>query len=203
VDIIPNGVYPGVERIDQERHLERGEVTIGYFGYLAGAWFDWKLLEEVAQRQPSWRIYLIGYGGESKGLSLPGNICILGKKPRHQLASFAAQWDVAIVPFKPERLAAGADPIKTYEYLAMGLPVVVTGVFPPEGAERFVTRARGTDEFMEKVRQASAIGASERLQCVQFAKKCTWGKRLDSMLSVIRAGAQRVGEKRSLFEESR
>lgn len=203
VDIIPNGVYPGVERIDQERHLEQGEITIGYFGYLAGAWFDWKLLEEVAQRQPSWRIYLIGYGGESKGLSLPGNICILGKKPRHQLASFAAQWDVAIVPFKPERLAAGADPIKTYEYLAMGLPVVVTGVFPPEGAERFVMRASGTDEFMAKVRQASAIGASERLQCVQFAKTCTWGKRLDSMLSVIRAGAQRVGEKRSLFEESR
>ena len=29
-----------------------------------------------------------------------------------------------MIPFKPDRLAAGADPVKTYEYLAMGLPVV-------------------------------------------------------------------------------
>jgi len=214
VSIIPNGLSSGVEVIDQERILERGEITVGYFGYLAGAWFDWELLAEAARLQPEWKFYLIGYGGSPEGILLPDNLQLLGKKARYELAAYAANWDVAIIPFKDERLAKGADPIKTYEYLAMGLPVVVTGVFPPEGAERYVRRAQGVEEFIQALRIASEDRDQEdrdredwdredRERIVDerkaFAQTCTWSNRVDDLLKLVESGDQRIGEKQAMF----
>jgi hypothetical protein len=199
VNVIPNGLSSGIESIDQSRDLDRGQVTVGYFGYLAGAWFDWELLSEAAGQLPGWKFYLIGYGGEPEKGRLPGNVFLLGKKPRNELASYAANWDVAIIPFKDERLARGADPIKTYEYLAMDLPVVVTGVHAPEGAEAYVRRAEGVESFIQSLKLAAGerdLAGNERKS---FAQTCTWSKRVDAFSQMIETSSQRIGEKRALF----
>lgn len=199
--VVGNGLKPGLEAISEPRPLERGEVTVGYFGYLAGAWFDWELIAEAARRRPSWRFYLIGYGGSPEGMTLTENVSLLGKKPQGELAAYAANWDAAIIPFKPDRLAAGADPIKTYEYLAMGLPVVATGVYPPSGGEAFVARAEGVEELLAELARAAAIKEGVEARRA-FAASCTWGARLETMLSAIEQGEQRVAEKRALFGET-
>lgn len=175
--VVPNGVSPAIAEVDEERPLERGAVTVGYFGYLAGAWFDWDLLAGAVRNRPEWRFHLIGYGGGPEGLELPPNVVLLGKKPQKQLAAFARNWDVAVVPFKAERLAAGADPIKTYEYLAMGLPVVTTGAFPPAGAEHLVKRAADLAEFLALVEEAARTQERGRAARVAFAAGCTWEAR--------------------------
>jgi polysaccharide pyruvyl transferase CsaB len=197
--ILGNGLKPGLDTVDEPRPLARGEVTVGYFGYLAGAWFDWELIAEAARRRPSWKFYLIGYGGSPEGIELPDNVVLLGKKPQGELASWAANWDVAVIPFKPDRLAAGADPIKTYEYLAMGLPVVATGVYPPAGGEAFVTRAEGVEEFLACLLEAARDGDPEAAAARRaFAASCTWGARLEALLAAVERGEQRVAEKRAL-----
>jgi polysaccharide pyruvyl transferase CsaB len=197
-EVVGNGLKPGLEAIREPRPLPRGEVTVGYFGYLAGAWFDWELVAEAARRRPSWRFYLIGYGGSPEGVELPATVELLGKQPQEDLAAFAANWDVAVIPFKPDRLAAGADPIKTYEYLAMGLPVVVTGVYPPPGGEAFVARAEGIEELLGAIERAAGgegVAAARRA----FAASCTWDHRLGAILGAVDAGRQRVAEKRALL----
>jgi polysaccharide pyruvyl transferase CsaB len=201
VEILGNGLKTGVSEIREPRPLVRGKITVGYFGYLAGAWFDWELLAGAARRRPAWRFYLIGYGGSPDGVVLPTNVELLGKQPQADLAAFAANWDVAVIPFKPDRLAAGADPIKTYEYLAMGLPVVVTGVYPPAGGEAFVARAEGEAEFLAAIERAATHQATEEIAARRaFADTCTWDHRLDTLLGALAAGHQRVAEKRALFD---
>jgi polysaccharide pyruvyl transferase CsaB len=200
VEILGNGLKTGIAEVREPRPLARGEVTVGYFGYLAGAWFDWELIAAAAARRPAWRFYLIGYGGSPEGTPLPANVELLGKQPQADLAAFAAHWDVAVIPFKPDRLAAGADPIKTYEYLAMGLPVVVTGVHPPAGGEAFVARAVGEEDFLAAVERAAVQATPEEVAARRaFAATCTWEHRLDTLLGVLAAGGQRVAEKRALF----
>ncbi|HYX24546.1 MAG TPA: polysaccharide pyruvyl transferase CsaB [Thermoanaerobaculia bacterium] len=206
VEVIGNGLKPGLEAVREPLPLERGEVTVGYFGYLAGAWFDWELIAGAARRRPAWRFYLIGYGGSPEGVRLPANVALLGKKPQSELAAWAANWDVAVIPFKPDRLAAGSDPIKTYEYLAMGLPVVATGVYPPAGGEAFVARAEGIEAFIaELARAAAGRGDGEAAARRAFAAGCTWEARLDALLGTVARGGQRVAEKRALagLEEGR
>jgi polysaccharide pyruvyl transferase CsaB len=197
VAVLPNGVEPGMERVLEPRPLPRGEVTVGYFGYMAGAWFDWELIAEAARRRPAWRFYLIGYGAP-EGVDLPANVTMLGRRPHGELAAFAASWDVGVVPFKAERLAAGADPIKTYEYLALGLPVVTTGVGAPAGAEELVARADSLEGFLGAIEAAAPTRASGEGARVAFARGCTWDRRVDALLSAVDQGAQRVGEKRAL-----
>jgi glycosyltransferase involved in cell wall biosynthesis len=202
-ELVGNGLKPGLGEIREPRPLVRGEVTVGYFGYLAGAWFDWELIAEAARRRPSWRFYLIGYGGSPEAVELPANVELLGKQPQEDLAAFAANWDAALIPFKPDRLAAGADPIKAYEYLAMGLPVVTTGVYPPPGGEAFVTRAEGVEELLAAVERAAAAGGPEAAAARRaFAAGCTWDHRIEVMLGSIAAARQRVAEKRALFSSS-
>jgi len=201
VEVVGNGLKPGIEIVRDPRPLQRGEITVGYFGYLAGAWFDWSLIAEAARLRPSWRFYLIGYGGSPEGVALPETVQLLGKQPQADLAAYAANWDVAVIPFKPDRLAAGADPIKTYEYLAMGLPVVTTGVHPPAGGEAFVSRAEGAEDFARQVERAARRPAEEERRARRaFAASCTWDSRLGTLLASIAEGRQRVAEKRALFE---
>jgi glycosyltransferase involved in cell wall biosynthesis len=203
VELAGNGLKTGIEEVREPRPLARGEITVGNFGYLAGAWFDWELIAEAARRRPAWRFYLIGYGGSPGGMALPANVELLGKQPQADLAAFAANWDVALIPFKPDRLAAGADPIKTYEYLAMGLPVVVTGVYPPTGGESFVARAEGVEELLREIERAAPRQEPGEIAARRaFAATCTWDHRLEALLAALAGGRQRVAEKRALLGEA-
>jgi polysaccharide pyruvyl transferase CsaB len=202
--VVPNGVSPAIADVDEERPLEKGVVTVGYFGYLAGAWFDWDLVAGAARSRPDWKFYLIGYGGGPEGLELPANLVLLGKKPQKQLAGFARNWDVGIVPFRAERLAAGADPIKTYEYLAMGLPVVTTGVFPPPGAEHLVKRAADSGEFLTLIEQGAWAKERGRGERIAFAGNCTWKTRTLRILRELEGPLnERVKLQAALFGNSR
>jgi len=191
VTVVRNGARAGIAATGVVPALPPGEVTVGYFGHLAGAWFDWGLVAATARARPSWRFYLIGYGGAPgdahEGGELPGNVHLLGRRLQHELASLAASWDVAIVPFEPGKLAASADPIKIYEYLAMGLPVVTAGVDAPPGAEAFVTRADTPAGFLAALTAAAAHPRDEAAARRAFAATCTWDVRVDAMLSRIAA----------------
>jgi polysaccharide pyruvyl transferase CsaB len=200
VEIVPNGLKPGIERVSAARHLQRGEVTVGYFGYLASAWFDWQLLAGAARVRPGWRFYLIGYGGEDHRDGLPANVTLLGKQPQRDLASYAANWDAAVVPFREGKLAAGADPIKVYEYLAMGLPVVVTGVSPPLGAEGLVTQASGAEDVVRALGEAARRRPELAPRCREFAGSCRWESRVDAMLATLTGTHRRLAVKRRLFD---
>lgn len=200
VEVVPNGVRPGIERVRAPRPLARGVITVGYFGYLAAAWFDWELVAATARARPDWRLYLIGYGGPPEGVALPPNVILLGRQGQSELAAFAASWDVGIVPFKAEKLTRGADPIKTYEYLAMGLPVVTTGVAAPAGAEQVVRQAQGVEAFLAEIEAAAARTRDPREVEARrtVAAACTWDHRLETMLASVAAGRQRAAEKRAL-----
>ena len=199
--LIPNGWPEGIEHKREEFLLERGEITLGYFGYLSEAWFDWHLIREVANRMPSWRFHLVGYGGEWPfGDPLPKNLSLLGRRPQAELAALAANWDVGIVPFKHGLVAADGDPIKTYEYLAMGLPVVATGISAPLGGQRFVKTANGAEDFIEKVVLATEDSSEMKPEVQAFAVRSTWSARVESLLDLI--GEQPAIElKHALFSE--
>jgi glycosyltransferase involved in cell wall biosynthesis len=197
--IIPNGVNHSFGRIDDPIVMDKGAITLGYFGYLAPAWFDWPLIREVASLNPEWKIYIIGYGDEGNASSLPENVVFLGKKPWRSLAAYAANWDVGIVPFRIGAVSKAADPIKTYEYLSLGLPVVTMGVDPPVGGEDFVLQSASLESFIENVHSAASSPKSLVEDRKAFARVSDWSKRAAAIESIIERGEQRILEKRSLF----
>ncbi|HAA08303.1 MAG TPA: glycosyltransferase family 1 protein, partial [Syntrophomonas sp.] len=57
----------------------------------------------------------------------------LGFKPYDQLAAYEQAFDVGIVPFKLTSMVESVNPIKMWEYMAAGLPILTTNI--PEAAK--------------------------------------------------------------------
>ena len=106
----------------------------GFFG-LIQHWVDLPLIAEVARLRPGYSFVLIGecQRDMSQLSSLP-NVYLLGRKPNADLPAYCAAFSAGLMPFMQSTLARSINPIKMYEYLASGLPVIST---PLPEAERF------------------------------------------------------------------
>jgi glycosyltransferase involved in cell wall biosynthesis len=100
--------------------------VIGFVGGLS-EWVDITLVAELARAHPEWSFVLVGPVAIdiSSVVGLP-NVRRLGPRPYASLPDYLAAMDVGLIPFKQDQLTHHADPIKAYEYLAAGLPIVAT-----------------------------------------------------------------------------
>lgn len=119
----PNAVDSAILKNGMPARKPAQPPVIGYFGHLSAAWFDWSALRRVAHLRPQYRFEIIGHSAPTE-LDLPSNVLLRGAQPWHRLAELTESWSVGIIPFRMGPLADGVDPIKVYEYLAFGLPVV-------------------------------------------------------------------------------
>jgi len=97
--------------------------TIGYFGHLGGKWFDWNSVINLANLYSDFTIELIGpaYPADKE---YPTNITFRGPLNQEEIIEYAKDWQLALIPFGETILDKSVDPIKIYEYLALGLKTV-------------------------------------------------------------------------------
>lgn len=101
---------------------------LGFFGLLAD-WVDLDLIRAVAERFPHGSVVLLGKAEVSlRPLADLPNLHHFGRRPYEELPSWCKGFDVALLPFRENELAASSNPLKVREYLAAGLPVVATPV---------------------------------------------------------------------------
>jgi glycosyltransferase involved in cell wall biosynthesis len=161
--------------------MEKGTLTIGYFGHLTESWFDWDLVLKTASRKRDWFFHIIGYG-EPPGLKLPENVRFWGKVEHQDLPSYTCSWDVAIIPFKEGILTNAVDPIKLYEYLFLGLPVVATNMPHLQGIPGVFSCSQNNFEETLLLAKETPFNQSE---VERFIRKNTWEKRVDQILEEI------------------
>lgn len=161
--------------------------VIGFWGALWG-WIDCELLEHLARARPGWQIVLIGPVAGSAGRlrhALP-NLHVLGERPYDTLPEYAAHFDVALVPFQVRAMTLACNPIKVYEYLAAGLPVVSTDL-PECRVIPEVRLAADREGFLAAVEDALTEGrdpaAVERRRAV--ARANSWAHRAGDILALL------------------
>jgi len=130
---------------------------IGYFGALA-EWLDLGLLERVAAARPGYQFVFAGgvFGLDLSRLEALPNVRLFGQRPYAEMPGLLAGFDVGIIPFRVDAVTAATDPVKFYEYLAQGKPVVTTPL--PELADRarLFYPARDGEEFLALLDRAVA-----------------------------------------------
>jgi hypothetical protein len=104
---------------------QSGELVLGYLGTI-GHWFDWPFVLALAQANSSLQIHLIGPVYTSIPEPLPYNIRLLPACDHATAIRLMQAFSVGLIPFKCSDLTASVDPIKYYEYRALGLPVLST-----------------------------------------------------------------------------
>ena len=99
--------------------------VIGYFGAIA-EWFAIDWIEACAAAKPEWEFRLIGRTDGcdiARAAKLP-NVQFLGERPYAELPDLLRDFDVALIPFKIVELTRCTNPVKLYEYMSAGKPVV-------------------------------------------------------------------------------
>lgn len=185
VALVPNAVNSAL--FDRLRGHERpgdlplADFLICYVGALWGSWFDWHLLRRVAHAYPRAAVVVIGdYRGQCP--DPPPNLHFLGLKPQRQIPAYLAHVDVAIVPFRVDEITQAVSPLKVFEYLAMGKPVVATRLRELEGLPNVYLSA-DADEFIRNIERARRVGVSEALVDA-FVRQNSWETRVEKILEL-------------------
>jgi GT2 family glycosyltransferase/SAM-dependent methyltransferase/glycosyltransferase involved in cell wall biosynthesis len=152
--------------------------TLGFYGAIA-EWFDSDLVADLAEMRPGWRFELIGstHTGDVGRLEKMPNVKLLGEQPYAELPRLTAGWDCNIIPFKRLPLTEATNPVKAYEMLATGKPLVAVDL--PElrpmavaGLLRVADDARGFAAAIEA--ELSAADPDARRRRREFASANTW-----------------------------
>jgi hypothetical protein len=160
--------------------------VIGYFGAIAD-WFDSDLVLTAAQTYPDWNFVLIGdtHGAETEGLKQLDNVHFLGEIPYRELPGYFAYFDVCLIPFKIIPLTLATNPVKFYEYLSDGKPVVSTNLPELKIYEKDCYLAQDKNSFITKIREAYDERKDPALieRRLKIAKDNSWDSRVDEFLN--------------------
>jgi glycosyltransferase involved in cell wall biosynthesis len=183
IHLSPNAYDTGFlkDGVVGEAGRKSDSTVIGYFGHLTDGWFDWGFLARLAEARPGWRIEIIGHGMPDK-LQLPKNVQYLGFLGHADICRVARSWHCAIIPFKISKLSEAVDPIKIYEYLALGLPTVSL-TMPQIARYPYTTLATNLEEFIAAVEQSVSTGTDPEVIRKWLARN-TWETRVDEMLEL-------------------
>lgn len=165
---------------------------IGYAGRLAKR-TDVRLIADLARRRPEWSIVMLGpMLDESwhRPLRQLNNVYLLGDKHYDALPAYVSKFDVACIFHNVGESENDGDPIKLYEYLALGLPVVTT---PIAGVNDFANSiaieasAEGFEHAIEQALEAKKNNpaAFSKNRAAVEGETHSWAAKADRMLDLL------------------
>jgi len=147
---VPNGVDTARFRRPESLPPRPADLPPGPVAIYVGAldsWFDEELLAEVASRLKGWNFALIGPPRrEFAKLRALSNVHFLGPRAPSLVPAYLWHSQAGLIPFRRIPLIESVSPLKLFEYLAAGLPVVATRW---EEIERLASPARLAAEARE------------------------------------------------------
>lgn len=185
---IPNGA--NFERFHQATQPQTcpedmAEIPGPIFGFIGALQpcIEYGYVQAAAKARPHWSFVFIG--GEKPGSdfldlkSLP-NVHFLGMRPNEELPKYMAHFDACLNLFASGDLSKDVSPLKFYEYLATGKPIVSTP--QPDQILQFapMIQVAGTaEEFISACEEALLDKGEERKQMrVEEGRKSSWDSRV-------------------------
>ncbi|NLX13010.1 MAG: glycosyltransferase family 1 protein [Phycisphaerales bacterium] len=161
---------------------------LGFVGVI-GEWVDLDMVAGLARRLPDASIVMIGpekiSRGPCRGLS---NIHWLGNKAHEELPSYLRYFDVGLIPFRDVPLTYYANPIKLFEYLAAGVPVVSSPLPVIKPIPGMIWLADDMASAVDGCRQACNDNSpAARQQRSQLMLAESWTARLDQIAEQVNA----------------
>jgi len=173
--------------------------VIGYVGVINEK-IDLGLLRAVARAHPEWSLAVVGpitlrfHREQLAWLELP-NVHLLGFKPVEQLPRYIAACQVCLMPYKVNEWTRHIDPLKMYEYLAAGRPVVSTDIPSARTFAPPLRIAHDVRGFVSEIEAALVeTDDAQREAFRRLASQHTWEARVEELSTHIEAALTRTSK---------
>lgn len=180
----------------EARTQPNAQPIIGFVGAIAEHKVDFRLVREVAELRPGWRFPMVGPIGLGLASSdidpsdFPENVEFWGLRSRDELPGIVAGFDVGSIPYLQNDYTNGVFPMKVFEYLGAGLPVVATSLPSLVGEVEHVAFADDADHYVEAIESALATGEALRETRRIYAAGFSWDRRADQAMELLSRLAQ-------------
>jgi len=162
---------------------------LGFVGALQGC-IEYGFVAEAARARPDWQFVFIGRalpGVDLSALEALPNVRFLGLKPHGQLPDYIARFDVCLNLFAPSDLSKDVSPLKFYEYLATGKPIVSTP--QPDQVLQYAPLlhiAHTAAEFQDACAAALAENAPQQTAArIEAGRQSAWDARVAQMEALL------------------
>lgn len=130
VEVIRNAVdesFFSEDSYGESKRLTLRKPCMMYVGTIED-WLDFDLLNKLLRENPTWTLYMVGpYRRKMKDRIVYRERCIwLGKKDHKEIPALIEAADLMVIPFKKTELIECVDPVKMYEFIAMGKNILST-----------------------------------------------------------------------------
>jgi glycosyltransferase involved in cell wall biosynthesis len=199
-------LMPNVADVGSFIPVARGQVPVapelrdlpgpvaGFIGAVDAYKVDLPLVGAVAHQLPDWSFLFVGpvgSGDDTKYSDLPSqpNLHFLGPRPYAHLPGYVAAFDVCTLPYRLNSYTRGVFPLKFWEYLASGKPVVTAPLPALSEYYEYVEVAKDARTFVGGLQRAYASARDEAAteQRLQLAIEQSWETRAAEMLDVLRS----------------
>jgi glycosyltransferase involved in cell wall biosynthesis len=164
---------------------------IVFTGAIVAAKLDLPLLAALARLRRSWSFALVGPIGPGEpradisAITGEPNIHLLGPRSYGQLPDVLRAADAGLIPYARNSLTESIFPMKVYEYLAAGLPVVATPLPALDGLAGIATApdAPGMAALLDEA--LAEDNPARRVERSRAAASHSWERRLQEIAAAI------------------
>lgn len=180
VTLVRNALDPAVIPDMSQKTINSTRKIFGYVGTIA-SWFDWGWIFALASARPDDEIRLIGPVFDSLCKDLPPNVVLLPPCSHGAALLAMREFDVGLIPFIRNMLTNSVDPIKYYEYKALGLPVISTnfGEMSLRSKNDGVFISQSLDDVASLANAALCVD-SKAVDVAAFRLENSWSARFDA-----------------------
>ncbi len=163
---------------------------IGYVGALE-SWFDAEAVGGLAAERPQWTIELAGRVESAAVAELRrhGNVHLLGEIAYREVPAFMARLHALLIPFRDQPLTRAADPVKLYEGMAVGLPVVARSLPEIQRWPEPLVHLYGDPAELASAADAALAGDGREVRAARRAAVSgeTWRARAAALVDAVAA----------------
>jgi len=163
----------------------------GFIGAISEYKLDFRLIRHCAERLGGVSFVMIGPLGEGereadlRGLLKKDNIHYLGSREFGALPEYLKAFDVCLLPNRINEYTRNMFPLKFFEYLASGKPVVSTALESLRDFSDYFYFSDGKEEFVENISRALKEDEALSDKRIELASRYTWNARIREMSELI------------------
>jgi hypothetical protein len=161
---------------------------VGYYGAIS-QWLDVDLLEYAIKNNKDKYFVFIGSLGTTniRKLYKYSNVYFLGEVSHDELPGYLAYFDVCTIPFILNDLIKSTNPVKFYEYIASGKPVVSVDLPELKQYENICYLSKNKEEFSKNIFKALHDEAKEIIEKRKIvAEENSWDNRVEELIKIIK-----------------